>query len=90
MQVVAIPPEAVQRSGASPGLLVQGVDAAGPARRAGIRPGDVVLEVDGHPVRVPDDLTQLELGLDVGTAVDVVVERSGQRHTVSLTPVPAT
>ena len=89
MQVAAIPPEAAQRSGTSPGLLVQAVDPGGPARRAGVQPGDVVVEVDGKPVRVPDDLTQLELGLDIGTAVDVVVERSGQSHTVSLTPVPA-
>src|SRR5436305_2089315 len=33
------------------GALVQNVEAGKPADQAGIKPGDVVVEVDGHPIR---------------------------------------
>jgi serine protease Do len=38
------------------GLLVRDVDPDGPASRAGMRQGDLVVAVDGAPVASPDDL----------------------------------
>jgi putative serine protease PepD len=85
LQVAAISESAAGQNGVSPGLFVQQVAQAGPAQAAGIQPGDIVTSVDGHAVRSPDDLTQLELGLDVGQTVEVTFERAGQSATVELT-----
>jgi serine protease Do len=38
------------------GVLVRGVEDPSPAANAGIKPGDVIVEVDHHTVRSADDL----------------------------------
>ncbi len=47
-------------SGLNSGLLVS--DASGPAARAGIQPGDVILALNGTPVKDPDQLQRLLSG----------------------------
>lgn len=89
LQVAGISNEMAAQNNVSPGLFVQGVEAGGPAELAGIRPGDVVTEIDGRPVRSPDDLTQAELNLQVGDTVELTVERAGTSSTVSVTSVNA-
>ena len=37
------------------GVIVAGVADDGPAATAGLRPGDVITEVDGQPTRTPED-----------------------------------
>ena len=66
MQVAAVSPQLAAANGVSAGLFVQAVVDGGPAQKAGIRPRDVLVEIDGKPVRSPEDLTQLELETDVG------------------------
>jgi regulator of sigma E protease len=71
-----------------PTLVVSRVEAGYPAARAGIRPGDRVLSVDGRLVR---DWTQLHQAISprAGRPVTVVVERGGRDLTLRMTPVPA-
>jgi len=83
LQVVSVPSAMQQSAGGAVGIA--GVDAAGPAAEAGVRPGDVLLSVDGNPVRTPDDLTQLELGLKVGDTVTVRVLREGAQQELQVT-----
>ena len=45
--------------GTSDGVLVAGVQRGSPADRAGIKPGDIVIGVDGKPVRDPETLRNL-------------------------------
>jgi len=45
-----------KQAGVADGLMVDG--ATGHAAEAGIQPGDVVLAVDGNPVRTPGELRQ--------------------------------
>ncbi len=45
--------------GTSEGVLVAGVQRGSPADRAGIKPGDIVIGVDGKPVRDPETLRNL-------------------------------
>jgi putative serine protease PepD len=47
LQVQAISQELAQATGGSAGLFVAAVTAGGPADKAGLRPGDVIVEVDG-------------------------------------------
>jgi len=61
------------------GALVQTVDEGKPASKAGIKPGDVVIEVDGKPIRNNRDLIDYVSYLPVGTDVKVTLIRNGQR-----------
>ena len=71
---------------------MQEVTAGGPAQRAGLRPGDVVLSVDGRTVSEPDDITGALDGKQPGDSVTVEVERNGgrQEFDVTLGTRPAT
>ena len=61
------------------GALVQSVDPGKPADKAGIRHGDVVVDVDGKPIRNNRELIDYISYLPVGTEVKVGVIRNGQR-----------
>ena len=65
------------------GALVQSVDPGKPADRAGIRHGDVVVEIDGKPVRNNRELIDTISYLPVGSEVKIVVIRNGQRQTLT-------
>jgi serine protease Do len=64
----------------SGGVLVE--DAAGPAGRAGIESGDVILAVNNQEVNTPEDLARL-LGED-RQRVALLVKRGDSAHYVSL------
>ncbi len=63
------------------GALVAGVDDKGPAKAAGIEPGDVVVTFDGHDVKDMRDLPRIVADTPVGKEVDVVVIRKGREET---------
>ena len=68
------------------GVLVRAVRAGGPADKAGIRPGDVILEVDGQPVPSSEDLSLLLAGHKPGDRIQLtIVRQNGQRATVTVT-----
>ena len=54
LAVRPLSPEERKELGGAQGLVVEQV--AGPAARAGIRPGDLITAVNGTPVKTPDDL----------------------------------
>jgi len=63
------------------GALVAGVDGRGPAKPAGIEPGDVVVKFDGNEVKEMRDLPRIVASTPVGKEVDVVVIRKGKEET---------
>jgi len=67
------------------GALVAGVDDKGPAKPAGIEPGDVVVKFDGQSIKDPRDLSRIVADTAVGKQVDVVIIRKGQEQTVHVT-----
>jgi serine protease Do len=67
------------------GALVAGVDDKGPAKPAGIEPGDVVINFDGHDIKEPKDLSRVVADTAVGKEVDVVIIRKGQEETHHVT-----
>jgi serine protease Do len=67
------------------GALVAGVDDKGPAKPAGIEPGDVVVKFDGHDIKDPRDLSRVVADTAVGKAVDVIVIRKGEEQTKRVT-----
>jgi serine protease Do len=67
------------------GALVAGVDDKGPAKPAGIEPGDVVITFDGKDIKEPKDLSRVVADTAVGKEVDVVVIRKGAEETHKVT-----
>ena len=67
------------------GALVAGVDDKGPAKPAGIEPGDVVVKFDGKDIKEPKDLSRVVADTAVGKEVDVVLIRKGQEETGKVT-----
>ncbi|MDI4233869.1 Do family serine endopeptidase [Bradyrhizobium sp. 31Argb] len=67
------------------GALVAGIDDKGPAKPAGIEPGDVVVKFDGKDVKDPKDLSRVVADTAVGKEVDVVVIRKGNEETKRVT-----
>ncbi|MDR4124705.1 S1C family serine protease [Yanghanlia caeni] len=66
------------------GLIVAGVLRGGPAHRAGLRVGDIVLALDGEPL--PDSIAFLNAvaPLKPGTDVQLTVLREGREYTVKV------
>jgi serine protease Do len=67
------------------GALIAGVDDKGPAKPAGIEPGDVVIKFDGKEVKEPKDLSRIVADTAVGKAVDVLLIRKGKEETKQVT-----
>src|SRR5882757_7363775 len=67
------------------GALVAGVDDKGPAKPAGIEPGDVVVKFDGKDVKDPKDLSRVVADTAVGKEVEVVVIRKGAEEIKKVT-----
>jgi len=63
------------------GALIAGVDERGPAKPAGLEPGDVIVNFDGHDVKEMRDLPRIVADTPVGKEVDVVVVRKGKEET---------
>jgi serine protease Do len=66
------------------GELIRGVTAGGPAARAGIEQGDVVVSVAGQPVTPDQSLAYLVASQSVGARIPVELIRNGQRRTVTI------
>lgn len=66
------------------GALVAGVDDKGPAKPAGIEPGDVVVKFDGRDIKEPKDLSRIVADTAVGKEVEIIVIRKGQEQTLKV------
>ena len=67
------------------GLVVAGVYRQGPADKAGIKPGDILLEVDGEPVisdlQAMGKITQTK----PGKTIEITVLRDGSEKAIRAT-----
>jgi serine protease Do len=67
------------------GALIAGVEEKGPAKPAGIEPGDVVIKFDDKDIKEPKDLSRVVADTAVGKEVDVIIIRKGQEETHKVT-----
>jgi hypothetical protein len=68
------------------GVKLQGAVKGGPAERAGVRPGDVIVELAGVKVENIHDFMAALSGLRVGEETSLVVQRQGEQVVLSVTP----
>lgn len=69
--------------GKARGALVADVTRAGPAEKAGIQPGDVIITFNGRAVNSMRDLPKFVAETPVGTKAEVKLLRKGQEVTVT-------
>jgi serine protease Do len=67
------------------GALVAEAQPGGPAAKAGIVPGDVIVAVDGQTISDGSDLAARIGSMAPGTTVKIGILRNGNEHTVSVT-----
>ena len=69
----------------SKGALVGGVMNGGPAEKAGIKTGDVILKFDGKDVEDSRHLPRMVAGTDINKTVDVEIWRDGKMVSIKAT-----
>ena len=67
------------------GILLDSIYEGGPAAEAGLRPGDVILSINGEAIRSRQQALLIVAGLEPGDTVEMNCWRDGQRFEVSLT-----
>jgi serine protease DegQ len=67
------------------GAMIAGVVRGGPAEKAGIRPGDILLKVEDKPVGNTNDMLNLIAQLKPGVRAHVTVVRKNRESTVDVT-----
>ena len=68
------------------GLLLGGVIEGGPAAKAGLQEGDVIIEFAGQSITNIYDYTYALDAVKVDEVITVVFLRDGERHEITMTP----
>jgi S1-C subfamily serine protease len=71
------------------GVMVTSVEEGGPAQRAGLREGDVIVALDGKPVAGVDDLQRLLTDARVGVSSSLTVIRYTEKLELKVVPEEA-
>ena len=74
-------PALLKSVGASEGAFVQNVTPGGPADKAGIKDGDVIVAINGKPIHDGDQLIGIVTMTPIGNALDFTVLREGKHVT---------
>ena len=75
----------------TPDTTIEQVFPNTPAAAAGFQPGDVIVQLDGHPIERSDTELVRQIGeQNKGRSIEAVVERNGQQVTLHITPGPWT
>jgi serine protease Do len=67
------------------GALISDVFKGDPADKAGLKPGDVVIEINGNPIKDTHELLVMIAGFRVDESVKIKIIRDGQEKSLSLT-----
>jgi len=66
------------------GVLVAAVLKGQPAEKAGMKSGDIIVSIDGHPVKEPNELALAVAGINPGKKVPLGVLRNGKSLTLNV------
>jgi serine protease Do len=84
--IQAVTPEIAESVGipGKTGALVAELVPGGPAQKAGVQPGDVVLQVNGHAVKDSTDLTRQVAASHTGDTLNLTILRNGKQIAIAV------
>jgi serine protease Do len=87
VQIQEVSKEAAEAFGlkSAMGALVNSVERDGPAAKAGVEAGDIIVKVDNRDVRTSNDLPRIITSVRPGTKVTLTVWRKGAQRDVAVT-----
>jgi serine protease Do len=81
-----LPPRLARKLGRRGGVEVVQVVEGGPADRAGLRPEDLIVELDGTPIEGMDELQRVVVSEVIGRSVQAKVIREGREREIEIVP----
>ncbi len=81
-----LPPRLARELGRPSGVEIVEVVEGGPADRAGLRPEDLIVELDGTPIAGMDELQRVVVSELIGRAVRARIVREGSEREIELVP----
>lgn len=69
---------------ATEGALVGHVDPKGPAKKAGLKQGDIIIQLSKDKIKNVNQLRNMVAAIKPGTATEVTIIRAGKRDTLSV------
>ena len=72
-------PDLLRALGVDHGVIVGDVKRGGPADKAGLRPDDIILSMDGKPIKNGDDLVNRVADSPIGSVATFNVDRGGKK-----------
>ncbi len=87
VQIQALTPELAKsfKLDNTSGVLVASVEPNGPAEKAGLQVGDVILAFNGTPVKSANELPRIVAAAKPGTAVAMEIWRNGAKRQINAT-----
>jgi serine protease Do len=72
--------------GVKSGVVVRAILPDGPAAKSDLRPSDVIIAVEGHPVSTPQELRNEVRNKKIGAPVKLTVHRAGKQMQLEIKP----
>lgn len=69
---------------AEDGVLITDVEEESPAEEAGMKPGDILSEIDGESIEVAEDVVEILGDYDSGEEVEITIIRSGNKQKINV------
>lgn len=88
LQPVAVPDSLREAAGRDAGMMVVNLASGGPAAEAGVLPGDILLDLDGTPVRRVRALSAALGPEQIGKRVSLRLLRAGALQTLAVVVAP--
>jgi len=78
-------PELFKELGTKQGVLVNLVQKGGPAEKAGIKVEDIIIALNGKPIKDGDDLVSRVADTPIGNSVNLTIDRDGKKMDFKVT-----